>query len=154
MPARAIPEAEIERLAREGAAQLRRERSASAPKVINTEHALALGSSVPVLWNGTEYRARDLSFRDGLQLERAKLWIEQMAKQPATTPEELEEAEAELIQTLALLHSLLEDTPEVNPFADASPSEVGALVGFFKGCLMMQSSRSRLAMVRRPSTTN
>lgn len=154
MAARALPQAEIDRLAAEGAAQLRRERAASAPKVINNEAALQLGEPIPLVWDGTTYAVRSISYRDGLQIQRAQLWIEQMAQNPATTPEEVEDAEAELIQALVLMHSLLADPPEQNPFVDASPAEVGALLGFFSASLTMQSGRCRLRAGGARSTIN
>jgi hypothetical protein len=143
---RALSDAEIQQLAARGAAELRVQRAASAPKTVNTDEALALGQPIPLLWSGVRYTIRPISYREGLTLQRAAVLTEEAAKNPPKTVEEIEDAEAELIQTLALMHSLLEDAPEVNPFADASPSEVGALLGFYCACLTLQRGHSRLGM--------
>lgn len=155
MAAQAIAQSEIDRLAAQGAAELRKERSEAAPRTVNLEELIALGAPPPpLLWDGVEYSVRLISWRDGLQIERAMLWMEQRREKPAATPEELEDDESELIQALTLMHTLLDPMPAENPFADASPEEVGALLGFFTLARILQRGRSRAGIGRAPTTSS
>lgn len=151
MAARAHSDSAIERLAAEGAAQLRKQRAANAPDVVNVGNALALGEPIPLVWAGVDYTVRPISYRDGLQLQGASLFLSRMREHPPQTVEEVDDCEVELIQMLALFHSLIEPKPEANPFADASPQEVGALLGFFWASLTIQGGQSPSRMGARPN---
>lgn len=148
---KALSQAEINRISAQGVALLRAERQA--PAVLNLQNALALGEPIPLVWSGTRYTAKPLSWRDGLALQRLEKQMKGWSK--AETVEEVEDAEAELVEALALFHSFLDPKPAENPFADASPLEVGELLGFFCLCLTIRSapksgaSRFRMSM---PST--
>src|SRR5688500_17062526 len=103
---RGLTQAEIDRLAAEGARELRASRAVAGPSTVNIQEALQLGAPLTFYWQGAEYRARPISYRDGLQLERAKLYLE--PAQPATTVEEKEDEEAALVEILELFRSLLD----------------------------------------------
>jgi hypothetical protein len=155
MPARAIPQAEIDRLAAEGAAQLRKERAANAPAVLNLDAVLALGEPFALPYRGQEYPVKAISYREGVALQKAGLEMERMAKR--ATPPSIEEvqAQAEFVdRLLGLLHSLLEPRPAENPFLDATPLEVGVLLGKSCGFLMRQNDPSRSRAGIRPRTTH
>jgi hypothetical protein len=150
--AKGISQAEINRISEQGVRLLRADRKD--PVVVNLENALALGQPLPLDFRGTEYRVRPLSYRNGLELERAEKSLNRWRSNPAQNVDEVDEHEIDLLQTLALFHSLLEPVPESNPFLDASPSEVGELLGFFFACLMIQGALSRSAVSHSPSSTN
>lgn len=124
-------------------------------EVKNLENAIALGQPLPLPWDGEEYQVAPISYRAGLELHRCELQLQHWAKNPPKTVEEVEECEFDLLQTLALFHSLLDPKPAKNPFADAAPEEVGVLLGFFSACLTMQRGRSRFgrASVSQPKTS-
>lgn len=122
------------------------------PEILNIGNALELGQKIPLLWDGVEYQVKAISFREGLELQRASMTLERLSSAALSTPEEIEDAEADLIQTVALFHSLLDPKPELNPFATATLPEVGAILGFYLGCQMMQRGSSRLQVRRIPTT--
>lgn len=136
---KALSQSEIDRIAAQGRKLLQADREA--PKYLNLENALALGQPIPLVWRGVELKVKALSYREGMALQRTEKLLSSWASNPAKTLEDVEEQEAELIQMLALFHSLLAAPPEANPFVDASPLEVGELLGFFSACLMIQGAR-------------
>lgn len=135
----------------EGQAKVRARLAGQAPRVINHEAVLQLGQPIPLVYRGGRYVVAALSHRDAIELQRSELRLKHWATNPAQTEDELDDQAAELVEMLALYHSLLDPMPESNPFADASPLEVGELLRFFFMCLMMQNSRSPL--VDGPSST-
>lgn len=141
---RALSQAEIDAIAANGRELLRKERAQAAPKVVNLDAAIALNEPIPLLWDGVEYSVRPISYRAGLQLQKASMEIQRWAEHPPRTPAEVERQEAFVADLLALMHSLLDPRPRENPFADASPWEVGQLAAFFLMCQTRQRGRSRL----------
>lgn len=137
----ALSQAQIDAIAANGRELLRRQRAA-APSPVNVGHALELGQPLQLDWRGQRLEVRQLSYRDGLQLIRAQLVIGRMEANPPSTVEEIEDCEAAIVEMLALFHDCLADPPAANPFGDATPQEVGHLLGFFLACQMRQGGRS------------
>jgi hypothetical protein len=152
MAARGITQAEIDRLAAQGAAELKRERTNSAPREINAAHALDLGQRIPLEWDGVTYRVAPISWRDGVRLNVLSGRIQELEKGGAETNA------AELVKTvdeaLNLFYMLLDPRPPENPFLIATPWEVGQLLAFFFMCRTKQVGLSRLVVpTAQPSTT-
>lgn len=141
---RALSQAQIDEIAANGRTLLQREREAAAGRAINVDNALALGQPVPLLWDGVEYSVRQISYRQGLQFQKAALEFRRWGEKPPETPEEIDAQEAFVQEVLDLMHGLLDPRPHDNPFADASPWEVGHLAAFFLTCQTKQRGRSRL----------
>lgn len=131
-----------------------RARQEAAPDPVNIEVALSLFEPIPLLWGSTEYQVRNISYRDGLLLQKLTLRFEGQRKEPVTQEADIEVHERLLNEILALFHSFLDPKPIVNPFEDAGPLEVGALSGFFFACLRTQNHPSRLSAVRLSSSTS
>lgn len=130
-----------------------RARQAAAPAPVNLTAAQSLFEALPVPWNGREYTMRNLTYREGLQLQRAMMGFERFAKEPTPDLEAVAEHERLLDEVLSLYWGFLDPKPEENPFAEATPLEVGALAGFFLACQRMQNHPSRMAGIRlSPST--
>ena len=119
---KALSQKDIDRIASEGRKLLRTQRGEV--QVLNVANALTLGQPIPLMWGDTEYKVKPISYRDGLELQRAELAMQRWAKQPPKSEEELEDMEADLIGTLALFHSLLDPRPDANPFADGSRGDL------------------------------
>jgi hypothetical protein len=131
-----------------------RARQQAAPRAVNLAAAESLFEPILMPWKGVEYRIRAMTYREGLQLQRAIMGFERFAREE--TPDEA--AVAEHIQlldgVLDLYWSFLDPKPRENPFADAMPLEVGAIAGFFLACQRMQNQPSRMAEIRlSPSIT-
>ena len=150
MAARGLAQAEIDRLAAEGRAQLLKERAAHAPEIVNIDSALSLGEPVPLLWGEQEYSVKPISYREGLRLQRYSLHFAEFARKPPQDEAGIDELDAFLADVLAFMHGLLRPKPSANPFADATPWEVGALLPFFSACLTKQGGQSRF----RPRTVS
>lgn len=131
-----------------------RARQQGAPRAVNLAAAESLFEPILMPWNGIEYRIRAMTYREGLQLQRAIMGFERFAREE--TPDEAAVAQhiQLLDEVLGLYWSFLEPKPQVNPFEDATPLEVGALAGFFLASQRMQNQPSRMAGIRlSPSTT-
>lgn len=115
-------------------------RQASAPEPVNLEAALALSEPPPLLWRGREYRVRDISYPEGLKLQRCMLRFNRLGKQEGEqTEEDLDAHEALFDETVALFWSFLDPKPPANPFTTLAPREVGALADFFFVCQKIQN---------------
>lgn len=136
---KALSQSQIDAIAAQGRKLLQADREP--PKYLNLANALALGQPLVLPFRGVEYPAKIISYREGIGLQIADLQRSHRANNPAQTVEEAEDDEVQIIQTLALFHSLLDPIPEVNPFADATPWEVAFLLGFFSLCLTTQNAR-------------
>jgi hypothetical protein len=152
MAARGITQAEIDRLAAQGAAELKRERTNSAPREINAAHALDLGQRIPLEWDGVTYRVAPISWRDGVRLNVVAGRIREQEERGENA--DAVALVAAVDEALALFHSLLDPRPVENPFLIATPWEVGQLLAFFFMCRTKQVGLSRLVVpTAQPSTT-
>lgn len=131
-----------------------RARVAAAPPAVNLAAAESLFEPIRMPWNGEEYPVRAMTYREGLKLQQAMMGFERFAKEPTPDLAAVEGHMRLLDETLALYWSFLDPRPAVNPFADATPLEVGALAGFFLACQRMQNQPSRMGAIRlSPSIT-
>ena len=142
--ARALSQAQIDAIAANGRALLQKERAKASPKVVNIDNALALGAPIPLVWDGEEYRVGPIAYHDGLRLQKASLRFKAWGENPPQSEEALDEQGAYVADLLDFMHGLLHPKPSENPFASASPWEVGQLAAFFLMCQTKQRDRSRL----------
>lgn len=121
------------------------------PPAVNADAVLALGSPIPLAWGEDVFTVAPISFLDGVALARFQLQLRALETEPPTTLEAIEELEREVSACIERMWRLLEPRPEVNPFANASPREVGELLPFFLTCQMLQgaSGRSRMGPASR-----
>lgn len=114
------------------------------PEVVNTGPVLELvGAPPPLVWDGIKYSVPLVSYRAGLKLQELLLAWQAMRTDTPLTLSDLRSQAAWLDDALGLMWSLVEPRPPLNPFADASPQEVGQLLGFFLACQTMSGARSR-----------
>lgn len=149
---RLAPQEEIERISHEAYRQHFKDR-AKPDRVINLGPALALDEPDTLQWRGAEFPIRLISWHEGVDLQRVAFELERMAKTPPTDLESLDAMDAFADRTLALFHSFLDPVPAENPFTDATPQEVGALLGFFCLSLMKQNEPASKATAPRPRST-
>ena len=147
MAARALSQAEIDAIAANGRVLLQKERAAKAPEIVNVGHAATMDGPIPLLWGETEFTVGPISYTNALRLQKAQMELARWATKPAETAEEVGAQVAFMVETLNLFWSLLVPKPPTNPFADATPWEVGHLIPFFCTCLTMQRGQSRLRTV-------
>lgn len=125
-----------------------------APEAVNADAVLALAESIPLLWDGVEYRVGPIGYLDGVRFSRLSAALRAAERHPPQTDEEHQAFEEKIVDVVERMHALLIPCPDENPFLAASPAEVGQLLGFFSMCLTLQSASGRTRMGRRsPSTT-
>lgn len=147
MAARAIPRERFEELY--GPGWDAEYRTPAAAQAVNQQAVLQLYESIPLVWDGITYTVAPISYLDGVRFAGLDAVIKRAAVRAPTTEGEREAFELALLDGIERMGALLRPEPEENPFLDASPLEVGQLLGFFSMCLTMQSAsgRSRLGPV-------
>jgi hypothetical protein len=132
MATRALSQPQIEQLAAEGAAQLRKERAASALAIVNVRLATTLDDDDVLVWrDGREYRVPPVPWDAGAELLEIQMALLRMSQND----------QADMRQYRILMRRAVEIFPRLirrpfralrpNPFRTASAPEVGALLGFF-----------------------
>lgn len=137
---RIYSQAELERLSIE---EYRKNYGRSAPKPVNLDSVLALDEPGPVQYRGKSYPVRLISYREGIELHRIVARIEVFKTMQSLTLGQLDEMDRFVVNTLDLFHSFLDPKPRENPFAESTPLEVGALLGFFSMRLTKQDEPRR-----------
>jgi hypothetical protein len=121
---------------------------------VNLDAAIELYEPIPLLWDGTEHHVRVIPWLEGVKLSRIMLRLVKAQETPPATELELIEFEITIEDAIERMWKLLSPAPEVNPFLDCSPPEVGQLLGFFFMCQTLQSARAPSRVGRRlPSTS-
>lgn len=121
-----------------------RARQKAAPEPVNHDAALSLFEPVSLRWGAATYAVRNISYVEGLQLEKLQLRLKRQSEQPHDSEAAIEAHEALVRDFLALFWGFLDPKPAANPFADLTPLEVGALAGFFSLCQRIQNHPSRM----------
>lgn len=131
-----------------------RARSADAPDPVNLDAALSLYEPAPLVWGGRKYSVRQISYREGLRLQRFQMRFRALSREAPANEADLDRHEQVLEEILDLFWSFLDPKPSRSPFLDLAPLEVGALAGFFSTCLRIQNLPSRMTGdLRSPTTT-
>lgn len=144
MPAQAISESQIERLAAEGAAQLRKERAASAPSAVGGRLAASLHEDDVLEWGGKQYRVPPVPHAEGAELMEIQSRIGQMAS--GAEEVSMQEYRTLLSRAVQIFPRLIRRRLawlRPNPFRRASSQQIGALLGFFFACQLKAPNGAR-----------
>ena len=113
--------------------------AAKPPEVANADAFLALYEPTELPFRGKVYTVPPIPATSGVRLFALRRELERVRDNPPETQEEFLAFEGLYARILDLCWTLLEPRPAMNPFAKASPAEVGGLLNFFSRCLMRSS---------------